>query len=150
MLLVMILTSCSFVPSNNQNATVTKTKIQKSKDALTKLGNFDIKLKETRDSKDTGGKDAIIIYYDFTNNSESDVMFMISVSDMAFQLDTKLVEANVTEGGPINMDLIVTKGSTITVKRAYILKDNKSDVKIQVVKNPNDDNTTIENIIKLK
>lgn len=78
----------------------------------------------------------IVVTYDFTNNSDENHTFLISISDKAFQNGIKMKRA-------LLVDLIdkekfrgasteIQPGATITIREAYKLRDTTSPVTIEI------------------
>lgn len=75
----------------------------------------------------------VVVYYEFTNNSDTNHAFDFTVDDQAFQdgieLKASLFHVNdESKDGSIE----IQPGKTITVCSAFVLRDGESDVELQV------------------
>ena len=79
------------------------------------------------------GEKCIAIYYEFTNNSDEGKTFIYTISDKAFQdgveLDASWFHVNDESK---NADSEIKPGVTITVCSGFVLRDEKSDVELEV------------------
>lgn len=82
--------------------------------------------------KDWTGNDAVLITYEFTNNSSEAISFDIALDARAYQngigLETAILEGDETS----LVDVDIKPGITKEVKKAYVLNDTSSDVEIEV------------------
>lgn len=102
---------------------------QASGDAGT-LGDYDVAILEARKATDYEGKPAIIIGYRFTNNSDENQTFMVSIDSKAFQNGVQL-ETAIMNDETYNVEDImkeVQPGGTLEVEKAYVLQDETNEV----------------------
>lgn len=108
---------------------------EKSSNTYEGEGNIDdyhIKIVSASKDTDYQGKDAIVVTYQWTNNSDESQMFSTAFSDKAFQNGIECTSAYFVDGIDAQQPLTEIKpGATFEVKRAYELKDD-SDVTIEV------------------
>ena len=93
-----------------------------------------IEVLSARKSKDYSGKDAVIVHYRYTNNSDEAQSFMFAVNAQAFQNNVELETAIIIGDKSYNSENSlkdVKPGGTIEVQEAYILQDN-SPVTVEV------------------
>jgi len=94
----------------------------------------DVELVTAKTATDFQGNPAIIVTYNFTNNSNANASFLTSVSANAFQ---NSVQCNVATMMPDVMDAQpslaeVQPGGTITLECAYSLQDTTNPITVQV------------------
>ena len=97
------------------------------------LGDYYVKILDASLGKDYEGKPAVIVRYEFTNNSEKDNSFMVAVSSQAFQDGVELstaILADETEETDNSMKEVKT-GATIVCQEAYELSNDTSDILVE-------------------
>ena len=108
-----------------------------NKDSEGYLGDIYIKIDSFRITESFNDK-LIIVKYIFTNNSEESTSFSYSVSDTAYQNGIGLDEAYFVSGSANysseNQSVKIQPGITLEVEVAYELKDENSDVFIELSK----------------
>jgi len=85
-------------------------------------------------SKDYNGREAVIINYRYTNNSDETQSFMFACDAQAFQNNVELENAIIINDKSYNSGNAlkdIKPGGTIEVQQAYILQDN-SPVTVEV------------------
>lgn len=82
---------------------------------------------------DYSGKQALVVNYSFTNNSNSAISFMIAANAKAFQNGVELSTAIGADTDSMSLMNDVKPGATIQLQQAYVLSDT-SDVTIEVTK----------------
>lgn len=118
--------------SNNANATKQTIETQQDTDTAT---NNDTTLKYLKYDviTDSNDREALVVYFDFANNSEDNTAFAYNYNVTCFQngkeLDYPLVSFDIDEYNNIAREL--QTGTNITVARIYILED-KSNVDLEV------------------
>lgn len=118
--------------SNNANATKQATTTQQNADTAT---NNDTTLKYLKHEviTDNNGREVVVVYFDFSNNSEDNTAFAYNYDVTCFQngkeLDYPLISFDIDEYNNIAREL--QTGANITVARIYILED-KSNVDLEV------------------
>ncbi len=95
--------------------------------------DYVVKITGSSLDKDYEGKQVIVVSYDFTNNSDKAQNFMFAVKAQAFQGGIELSDLAIgVDSVDSSLALADVKpGSTVTVKEAYILRDN-STVSVEV------------------
>lgn len=118
--------------SNNANATKQATTTQQNADTAT---NNDTTLKYLKHEviTDSNDREVVVVYFDFSNNSEDNTAFAYNYDVTCFQngkeLDYPLISFDIDEYNNIAREL--QTGANITVARIYILED-KSNVDLEV------------------
>ncbi|MFZ2539656.1 MAG: DUF5067 domain-containing protein [Oscillospiraceae bacterium] len=98
------------------------------------LGDYTVAIKDYRLVKDYSGKDAILVRFDFTNNSEEPQMFMVAVNSDVYQDGVELETAiliDVKDYDSAQSMKKIKKGATITVESGYVLGNLASDVEVE-------------------
>ena len=106
----------------------------KQKNKGTVSGKYDVEIVTAKTATDFQGNPAIIVTYNFTNNSNANASFLTSVSANAFQ---NSIQCNVATMMPDVMDAQpslaeVQPGGTITLECAYSLQDTANPITVQV------------------
>ncbi len=99
------------------------------------LGDYQVSILGARSGTDYEGNPVIIVEYDFTNNSDKNVSYMLAITDKAFQNGVQMEspimlsdDSNYTPGDKMKD---IQPGGSIKVEQAYILQDG-SDVTVEV------------------
>lgn len=130
--LIVAFSNGSSSNSNNSKATKQATTTQQNTDTAT---NNDTTLKYLKHEviTDNNGREVVVVYFDFTNNSKDNTAFAYNYDVTCFQngkeLDYPLVSFDIDEYNNIAREL--QTGANITVARIYILED-KSNVDLEV------------------
>lgn len=98
------------------------------------LGDYTVEILSARKSTDYEGKDAIVIRYSFTNNSDDATSFMFATQSKAFQDGVELEMAVLMDDDTYNsQDLTkeIKTGASIEVEKAFVL-DSDSPVEAEV------------------
>lgn len=95
------------------------------------LGDYGCEVVRSEKCKDWEGKDAILVTYNFTNNSDSAISFDIALDATAYQDGVGLESAILDDDTDI-LDVEIKPGVTKEVKKAYVLRDTTTDVEIEV------------------
>ena len=115
------------------------------------MGDFKCVVKGAKVTKDWEGKDAVLITYEFTNNSDSPMSFDGALNDKLYQDGIELESAILSDDNESKLlDTVDLKpGITKEVKKAYLLrnKDSEIEVEIQEIFSFGDD--MIKTVIKL-
>ena len=77
-------------------------------------------------------KDAVLITYEYTNNSDDAIRFDIALDAKAYQNGIGLETAILDEDTDWLVDVDIKPGITKEVKKAYVLSDTSSVVEIEV------------------
>lgn len=97
----------------------------------TAIGDYDVKVNRFVLGKDYEGKDAITIYFDFTNNSTETKNFMFAISDKAFQNGVQLETAIIWDVKS-NSLTDIRPGVTIDAASSFLLTDTTSPVELEL------------------
>ena len=98
------------------------------------IGDYTVEILSARKSTDYEGKDAIVIRYSFTNNSDDATSFMFATQSKAFQDGVELEMAVLMDDDTYNsQDLTkeIKTGASIEVEKAFVL-DSDSPVEAEV------------------
>lgn len=98
----------------------------------TTVGDYGCVVKGAEMCKDWTDKDAVLITYEFTNNSDDAISFDIALDAKAYQNGIGLESAILEEDTDWLVDVDIKPGITKEVKKAYVLSDTSSDVEIEV------------------
>lgn len=135
----------------NENTTASSVNAEKEKSDDNTLGDFKCVVKGAKVTKDWEGKDAVLITYEFTNNSDSPMSFDGALNDKLYQDGIELESAILSDDEESKLlDTVDLKpGITKEVKKAYLLrnKDSEIEVEIQEIFSFSDD--MIKTVIKL-
>lgn len=87
------------------------------------LGDYSVEILSARKSTDYEDKDAIIIRYNFTNNSDEAASFMFATQSKAFQDGVELEMAMMMDDTYNSQDLTkeIKPGASIEVEKAFVL-----------------------------
>ena len=100
---------------------------------LSAIGDYVVKFNGFSLSKDRDGNDAIIINYDFTNNSSDPAAALWALDLTSFQGGVALEPAYSVEG--CNSDPYYTTevkdGATISLQSAFLLRDLSTPVEVE-------------------
>lgn len=126
--------SAKTTDSVSEPTSVPATEQPKQKNKGTVSGKYDVEIVTAKTATDFQGNPAIIVTYNFTNNSNANASFLTSVSANAFQ---NSVQCNVATMMPDVMDAQpslaeVQPGGTITLECAYSLQDTANPITVQV------------------
>lgn len=99
------------------------------------LGDYEVEILSAKKTKDYDGKPAIIIDYQFTNNSDEATSFMVALIDKAFQDGIELESAIVVNTKVYDADESmkdIKPGKSLKVQQAFLLNDSKTPVEVEV------------------
>lgn len=100
------------------------------------VGNFNVSIQSVRRTKDYQGKDAVVVKYSWTNNSNATTSALASLLPYCYQDGIQLDPA--TLGDNDNHDLIqaeyknVQPGKSLTCESAYLLSGKESKVDVNI------------------
>lgn len=95
------------------------------------LGDYECKVKSASLTTDWEGKDAVIITYEFTNNSSEPMSFDVALEANAYQ-DGVGLETAITDDDADYFDVEIKPGVTKDVKKVYVLRDTTTPVEVEV------------------
>lgn len=97
------------------------------------IGDYVCTVKSATICNDWSGKKAVLITYEFTNNSKEAKSFDIALSDEAYQdgigLETSFIDGNADE---IGLDVKIKPGTSKDVSKVYILRDETTPIDIEI------------------
>lgn len=118
-----------------QSETPSHGEINSDENASGNLGDFNISILTARRSVDYEGKAAVIVKYQFKNNSDKNQTFMTAVNDRAFQKGVQLDGAIITGDErytALDSAKEVQPNGSIELEQAYLVTDTASDITIEV------------------
>ncbi len=95
------------------------------------IGDYGCVVKEATLCKDWENKDAVLITYEFTNNSSDAASFDVSLSDSVYQDGVGLETAILDEDTDL-VDVEIKPGVTKDVKKAYVLRDTSTPLEVEI------------------
>lgn len=95
------------------------------------VGDYGCVVKEAKLCKDYAGKDAVLITYEFTNNSSNAISFDVALSDSVYQDGVGLETAILDEDTDL-LDVEIKPGVTKDVKKAYVLRDTSTPLEVEI------------------
>ncbi|MGI6361127.1 MAG: DUF5067 domain-containing protein [Bacillota bacterium] len=128
-LLCLGLVACGSGGTETTNTTATDETANQATDEGN-LGDYYVKIKDAKIGESYEGSQALIVTFDFTNNSEENASFISSVSTIAYQdgvqLDTAVLTNYQDDWKKIQ------PGTTLEVRSAWLLPDKTSPVDVEV------------------
>lgn len=120
--------------SSNENTTVSSVDAEKKETDENTIGDFKCVVKGAKITKDWEGKDAVLITYEFTNNSNSPISFDGALDDKLYQDGIELESAILSNDEEAKLiDTVDLKpGITKEVKKAYSLRNKKSEIEVEI------------------
>lgn len=120
--------------SSNKSTTVSSVNAEKKETDENTIGDFKCVVKGAKLTKDWEGKDAVLITYEFTNNSDSPISFDGSLEDKLYQDGIELESAILSDDNESKLlDTVDLKpGITKEVKKAYLLRNKKSEIEVEI------------------
>ena len=115
--------------SDDVRAAKDKNKSNKVSDGT--IGDYKCIVKGAEKCKDYAGKDAVLITYDFTNNSKNAISFDVALDAAAYQEGVGLETAILDEDTDL-LDVEIKPGVTKEVRKAYLLRNTSSEVEIEM------------------
>lgn len=116
---------------SNASAVTSAVSAESEEKANDTLGDFKCVVKGAKLCKDLTGKDAVLITYEFTNNSDSAVSFDVALDARAYQ-DGVGLETAILDEDTDYLDVDIKPGVTKEVKKAYNLRDTSTEIEIEV------------------
>lgn len=116
---------------SNASAVTSAVSAESEEKANDTVGDFKCVVKGAKLCKDWTGKDAVLITYEFTNNSDSAVSFDVALDARAYQ-DGVGLETAILDEDTDYLDVDIKPGVTKEVKKAYNLRDTSTEIEIEV------------------
>ncbi len=138
--------------NSNSSSTTSSVKADEKTGNNTTIGDFNVVVKKAEISKDWTGKDAVVISYDCTNNSNDSYSFDGALDEKVFQDGIELEVATMSdEDDGTWLDTSEIKpGITKEVKKAYKLRNKTSDLEIEISESFSFSDDKITSTVKLK
>lgn len=95
------------------------------------IGDYKCVVKSAEKCTDYAGKDAILITYDFTNNSKNAISFDVALDARVYQ-DGIGLETAILDEETDWLDVEIKSGVTKEVKKAYSLRDTSTEIEIEI------------------
>jgi hypothetical protein len=128
MLIVVIDRNGNDDNADSINVTKQATTTEQNTDTVT-YDNTTLKYLKHEVITDNNGREVVVVYFDFSNNSEDNTAFAYTCFQNGKELDYPLISFDIDEYNNIAREL--QTGANITVARIYILED-KSNVDLEV------------------
>lgn len=128
-----VITETENTPSNVDVGTVSTADVASSSKG--DLGNYYVEIGSARMGKDYDGNAVIFVTYQFTNNSSEAASFMLYIYDKAYQDGIQLESAFIWGDDQYDSSadsLDIKPGASITVEKAYVLRNETSPVEVEV------------------
>ena len=116
---------------SNASAVTSAVSAESEEKANDTVGDYKCVVKGAKLCKDLTGKDAVLITYEFTNNSDSAVSFDVALDARAYQ-DGVGLETAILDEDTDYLDVDIKPGVTKEVKKAYNLRDTSTEIEIEV------------------
>lgn len=116
---------------SNASAVTSAVSAESEEKANDTVGDFKCVVKGAKLCKDLTGEDAVLITYEFTNNSDSAVSFDVALDARAYQ-DGVGLETAILDEDTDYLDVDIKPGVTKEVKKAYNLRDTSTEIEIEV------------------
>lgn len=116
---------------SNASAGTSAVSAESEEKANDTVGDYKCVVKGAKLCKDWSGKDAVLITYEFTNNSDSAVSFDVALDARAYQ-DGVGLETAILDEDTDYLDVDIKPGVTKEVKKAYNLRDTSTEIEIEV------------------
>lgn len=116
---------------SNASAVTSAVSAESEEKANDTVGDFKCVVKGAKLCKDLTGKDAVLITYEFTNNSDTAVSFDVALDARAYQ-DGVGLETAILDEDTDYLDVDIKPGVTKEVKKAYNLRDTSTEIEIEV------------------
>lgn len=99
-----------------------------------KIGDYNVSILDAKKVTDYQGNPAIIVNFDYTNNSSESRMFSTSVACTAYQNGVQLSSAFILDGSYDAEESLknIKPGSSLKVQQAYVLDDAAAPVTVEV------------------
>lgn len=116
---------------SNASAGTSAVSAESEEKANDTVGDYKCVVKGAKLCKDWTGKDALLITYEFTNNSDSAVSFDVALDARAYQ-DGVGLETAILDEDTDYLDVDIKPGVTKEVKKAYNLRDTSTEIEIEI------------------
>lgn len=141
----------SSVQADEDNNSSEGVKVQEKESKKGEIGNYVCTIKKVEKCKNYDGKPAVKITYSFTNNSSDSESFDMALSDNVYQDGIGLEDAFFTgEDEDMGIDVKIKPGVTKEVRKTYLLKNETSDLEVEIGQAFSFSDETITEIVKLK
>ncbi|MGN1329590.1 MAG: DUF5067 domain-containing protein [Eubacterium sp.] len=117
---------------SNASAGTSAVSAESEEKANDTVGDYKCVVKGAKLCKDWTGKEAVLITYEFTNNSDSAISFDVALDARAYQDGIGLETAILEDDTDLFIDVDIKPGITKEVKKAYVLRDTSTEVEIEV------------------
>ena len=120
--------------TSSESTTASSVNAEKEETDDNTIGDFKCVVKGAKLTKDWQGKDAVLITYEFTNNSDDPISFDGALDDKLYQDGIELESAILSSDEEAKLiDAVDLKpGITKEVKKAYSLRNKKSEIEVEI------------------
>jgi hypothetical protein len=124
----------SYVQSvdGDDDNTVTADSNSNANSSTGEIGDYVCVVKDATICKDWSGDDALLVTYEFTNNSSDAISFDVALSDKLYQDGIGLETAILDDETDWFVDVDIKPGVTKEVKKAYSLRDTTTSVEVEI------------------
>lgn len=135
----------------SENTSVSSVNAEKENTDDSMLGDYKCVIKGAKETKDWQGKDAVIVTYEFTNNSDSAISFDGALTDKLYQdgIELELAVLSDEEDAKLFDTADLKPGITKEVKKAYLLRNKDSEIEVEVQETFSFNDDMIKTTIKL-
>jgi hypothetical protein len=133
-ILIIVIASGGSGDSNDSNSNSSNSSISAETDDKPEgtIGDYFCVVKNAKLCKDYAGKDAVLVTYEFTNNSSDAISFDVALTDSVYQDGIGLETAILEDDTDLFVDVDIKPGITKEVKKAYDLRDTSTSLEIEV------------------
>jgi len=99
------------------------------------LGDYTVSIVDHTLTQDYEGKPAVVITYNWTNNSDDTTSFAVALNSKVFQNDIQCDIAVIMDSNVYNADNYmkdIRPGASLDVQLAYVLQDNTNPIEVEV------------------
>lgn len=123
----------SSVQADEESNSSEGVKAQEKESKKGEIGNYVCTIKKVEKCKNYDGKPAVKITYAFTNNASEPESFDMALSDNVYQDGIGLEDAFFTgEDEDMGFDVKIKPGVTKEVRKTYLLKNETSDLEVEI------------------
>jgi hypothetical protein len=133
-ILIIVIASGGSGDSSDSNSNSSNSSISAETDDKPEgtIGDYVCIVKSAKLCKDYAGKDAVLVTYEFTNNSSDAISFDVALTDSVYQDGIGLETAILDDDTDLFVDVDIKPGITKEVKKAYELRDTSTPLEIEV------------------
>lgn len=99
------------------------------------IGSYNVIVKDYFVAEDYDDEKILVVTYTFTNNSETNASFDVSIYEQCFQNGVELNKdyfTDIEDYDTSNSTKSIKPGTSIDVQQAYVLNDEESDIDVEI------------------